>query len=277
MPEESGTIPIITNPTLDGGPAPETYSLPATAVITLQGLGHYDTKIKEWAGRRTVISSAAPTSGTVGSVKQLYVHESPEEGGDNILYICTNVEYGDTSEDPNIYTWKQITIDVIDTDHIADGAITASKIENGAINSAAIATGAISTADMLGSAFKIDTAHIESNAISGDVIANGAITATKISAGAISTVDMLGSAFKIDSGHIGVGAIQSTNISDGAVTGSAIGSAAIVANHLNNNCVLTTKISDGQITSAKCTGLIPMVVTFASGTGTATATYYIFG
>jgi len=72
---------------------------------------------------------------------------------------------------------------LIDTNHIANNAVTSSKIQNGEVKAADIANNAITTEKISASA--IETIDIADDSVTSDKIKDGSITAADLSPGAI--------------------------------------------------------------------------------------------
>jgi hypothetical protein len=114
---------------------------------------------------------------------------------------------------------------IVDTDRIADLAITTPKIDNLAVTEAKINTGAVTEA-------KINT-----GAVTAGKIGSNAVTEAKINTGAV-TVNKIGS-----------NAVTEAKINTGAVTVNKIGSNAVTNVKIANDAITANKI-DSTITIA---------------------------
>ena len=126
---------------------------------------------------------------------------------------------------------------------IAEGAVTSGKIRDGAVTNVKIAEGAV-TSDKISS---IKTGNIENGAVTNEKIANDTITSDKIRDGAVT-----GAKLAKDSviTNIADEAIKTEKLADKAVTSDKIADEAITGAKLAKDSVITN-IAEGAITSGK--------------------------
>ena len=116
---------------------------------------------------------------------------------------------------------------VVNTSHIADGAITRVKIADGAITTAKIVDGAVTGAKIADGA--ITTGRIATSAVTAGRIATGAVTTFKIEDSAVIGVKIAAGA--VTAGKIAAGAVTEAKIADGAVTSSKVSSSSNMFMH----------------------------------------------
>ncbi len=134
----------------------------------------------------------------------------------------------------------------VQTDMIADAAITAAKIAPGAITFSAndLAAGSI-TANLLATDSVI-TAKIQDGAVTNAKIANRAgnsvMGRAANTAGAVAdiTASTSGHALRFDGTNVGFGTIPEAGIADGAITTNKIGDGQVTGAKLENNLVFNT-------------------------------------
>jgi hypothetical protein len=155
----------------------------------------------------------------------------------------------------------------VETDDLADAAVTAMKIATGAVTATRIADGSVTGSKISASAVTgdkiadgaIDTADLANGAVTGAKIAVGAITSATIMDGSVTEADLAANAVTAtriaDGSVIGskifTSAVTVTKIQDGAVAGSKIAPAAVTEAKLANGAVTSTKIANGAVTAAK--------------------------
>ena len=161
---------------------------------------------------------------------------------------------------------ENIADDAITGPKIVDGAIVSVKLADGSVTSAKILDGSIAAVDLVdGSVTSIkivDGAIVESKiadgAVTGDKIADGAVTGDKIANSSISSV------------KVADGAIVTAKLSDGAVTSAKILDGTVVAQDLEDGAIITIKVADGAITTEKIAD--GAVTTSKIGNGAVTST-----
>ena len=133
----------------------------------------------------------------------------------------------------------------VTTAKIADGAVTEAKIgglavttvkiANDAVQGSKIADGHVSTSKLQ----DYDPANVNPTGVTTAKLANGAVTNAKLGAGAVSTDKILNS--NVTQAKIANDAINSDKIADDAVNNE----------HIRNNAVQTAQINDNAVTNAK--------------------------
>ena len=148
---------------------------------------------------------------------------------------------------------------IVDSKHIANGAITTGKIADSAILTGKIADGAISTVASRGSVMSskladnsVYTQHIYSNSVTTDKIAGSAITTDKIVDGAVTAAKLAGSA--VTAAKLADGAVTAAKLADGAVTAAKLAGSAVTTNKIAGSAVTTDKIAGRAITTDKIAG-----------------------
>jgi hypothetical protein len=135
----------------------------------------------------------------------------------------------------------------LDTQNIADKAITTPKIGDSAIVTAKLADGTVTSAKIMDGT--ITTLDLIDGAIVTMKIADGAVTASKIADGAVTTDKIADNA--LTTLKIADGAIVTAKLSDGTVTSAKILDGEITAQDLADGSVISVKIADGAITTSK--------------------------
>jgi hypothetical protein len=125
----------------------------------------------------------------------------------------------------------------LETQNIADAAVTASKIDEGAIVTVKLADGSVTSAKILDGS--ITTVDLMDGSITSIKVANGTITNAKLAEEAVTT------------NKIADGAIVTAKLADGAVTSAKIVNGAIIAEDLADGSVIAVKIKDGAVTTNK--------------------------
>lgn len=162
----------------------------------------------------------------------------------------------------------------IQTQHLADSAVTTAKLANNSVTGDKITAGSISglkitdnsiTSDKLADS-NVSTAKIADGAITGaklaaglinsaSLITDGIITGAKLVAGTIGTSLLDASAVTTD--KLSTGSVVTTKLADSAVTSAKIVDGAISAAKMTTDSIGTTSIIAGAVTGAKiATGAI---------------------
>ena len=213
----------------------------------------------------TRISSSVNTNAPTNSVFAAIVGRNPIDG-DIVLVTYTGatpntqVAYqrinGAWVAQSNIISGDVITPESVDTDQIADGAVTENKIPSQAITNAKIAIDAIQGAVIAAGAIveaklgvdAVTSAKIADNAVLTAAIAADAVTTVNIANGAITTALIAENA--VTSAVIAAGAITSTELGVDAVTSAKIADNAVTAAQIGADAVTTAKIADDAVTNA---------------------------
>ena len=178
------------------------------------------------------------------------------------------------TEAPNILLPR-----TVDTDQIADEAVTATQITAGTITANEIAAGTITATEL--SAGSVTTDKLAANAVTAEKIASHTITANEIAAGTITateieadtiTADQIAAeaittselaANSVTSAKIAAGTIVSGDIAGGTITGGNIASGTITGANLVANTITTSELDANAIDGMTITGAL--IRTSASG------------
>ena len=136
---------------------------------------------------------------------------------------------------------------VVDTEHIASGAVTSDKIASGAVTRDKIADDAV-TEDKL-SSMSVTADKLSSMSVTADKIADDAVTADKIADNAIATITS--SSGLVMSSKLADNSVYAQHISDGAVTANKFSNKSVTAAKIADNAVTANKIADGAVTKKK--------------------------
>ena len=135
----------------------------------------------------------------------------------------------------------------LETQNIADGAVTASKIDEGAIVTVKLADGSVTSAKILDGS--ITTVDLMDGSITSIKVANGTITNTKLAERAVTSEKIADDS--ITSLKVADGAIVTAKLADGSVTSAKIVNGAIIAEDLADGSIIAVKIEDGAVTTNK--------------------------
>ena len=138
-----------------------------------------------------------------------------------------------------------LTIDIITTDNIADGAVTNKKLADKAVTSDKIADEAIISDKIRDGA--VTNGKIAEGAVTSGKIRDGAVTNGKIAEGAV-TSDKISS---IKTGNIENGAVTNEKLAVDSVTNDKIADEAIISDKIRDGAVTNGKIAEGAVTSDK--------------------------
>lgn len=146
---------------------------------------------------------------------------------------------------------------VVDTDAIADQAVTGAKIASNSISSAKLQTGSVTGSKLADGA--VVEAKLGTGAVATDKLADDAVTTEKIYPLAVTENEISDSAVtegKIESGavtaaKIGALAVTEAKIAAEAVTAGKIGPLAVTEAKIGAGAVTETKIGAGAVTEAK--------------------------
>jgi len=175
---------------------------------------------------------------TIGNTAQIYVTATSVTDGTNTFPQYAPPTYtGDISISTSGVT--AVLNDVIDTQHIADNAVTVAQILNSSINEDKIAANAVNTSHV--SAGSITANEILAGEIGANHIAANAITAGQIAAGTITSTE-------IQANTIGAGQIAANSITASQIASNTITSDQIAANSITSGTLTIT--GTGAITPA---------------------------
>jgi len=177
---------------------------------------------------------------------------------------------------------QNIADDAITAPKIGDEAVVTIKLADGAVTSAKILDGSITAVDLMdGSVTAIKIADgaviatkIAEGAVTGDKIANGSITELKIAEGAIITAKLSDGA--VTSAKILDGSVTAQDLEDGAIITVKVADGAITTEKIADGAVTTPKIEDGSVTSTKLgAGAIPYFATYNMSLASTNSTSFV--
>ena len=177
---------------------------------------------------------------------------------------------------------QNIADDAITAPKIGDGAVVTVKLADGSVTSAKILDGSITAVDLMdGSVTAIKIADgaviatkIAEGAVTGDKIANGSITELKIAEGAIITAKLSDGA--VTSAKILDGSVTAQDLEDGAIITVKVADGAITTEKIADGAVTTPKIEDGSVTSTKLgAGAIPYFATYNMSLASTNSTSFV--
>ena len=139
--------------------------------------------------------------------------------------------------------WTKIPVSLpqsgsIQTQHLADSAVTTSKLANNSVTGEKIADDSISGLKITDNS--ITSTKLADGNVTGAKISDGAITSAKLADGAISSAALIAN-----------GVITGAKLVAGSVTESILGDAAVVTAKIANLGVTTVKIEDSAVTAVK--------------------------
>ncbi|MCE7989156.1 MAG: hypothetical protein DYG89_49005 [Caldilinea sp. CFX5] len=140
-----------------------------------------------------------------------------------------------------------LAADLVNTDQLRDGAVSAAKLQAGAVGAAALANDAVTGAKVANNA--VATAKLQDSSVTTTKLADGAITASKVQVGSIDDRALANGA--VTTLKVADRAITTTKLANEAVTSAHLQNGAITETALANNAVTTPKIQDSAINSAK--------------------------
>jgi phage minor structural protein len=144
---------------------------------------------------------------------------------------------------------------------LADGSVTTDKISNSAVNNAKLANLAVDAAKLQNGI--IDNTKLADLAVTAQKLADGSITTPKVADGAVNTAKIADAAITsakisnlaVGSAAIADGAIITAKIANLAVGNAAIQDGAITNAKIGSTAVDTAQIKDAAVTSAKIANL----------------------
>lgn len=162
--------------------------------------------------------------------------------------------------------YVQMRASKVDTNQIADGAITAAKLADGAIGGAQLADGTVTAAKLAD--LSVTTAKIASGAVTTERLAYGAVTYDRIAKEAVTTEKIADQGVQginiypnaVTTDKIAKGGINALCIAKEAVTTEKIAGRAVTTDRLAMYAVTTEKIADKGVTNYN---LAPACVTEA--------------
>jgi len=181
-----------------------------------------------------------------------------------MYWVTPNVYWNNGSANCYCFWFDNFEVrKIIDSVHIANGAVVAATVAADAIIACHLCTGAV-TADAICAnavtsvaicANSIQSGHICANAVTAGAICTNAIISTKICAGAVLAAAIAADA--IIACHICAGAVTADAICANAVTAAAICANAVTSAHICANAVTAGAICANAITSTKiCAGAV---------------------
>jgi hypothetical protein len=156
-------------------------------------------------------------------------------------------------------TGPKISDEAIVTVKLADGSVTSAKILDGSIAAVDLVDGSITSIKIVDGAI-VET-KIADGAVTDGKIANGSITSVKVAEGAIVTVKLADGS--VTSAKILDGAITAVDLEDEAIVTVKVADGAITAEKIADGAVTTSKIGDGAVSNTKlAAGAIPYFATY---------------
>ncbi|UOF02478.1 autotransporter outer membrane beta-barrel domain-containing protein [Bdellovibrio reynosensis] len=167
----------------------------------------------------------------------------------NIVTSSAGIQTNDLADEA--ITEEKISDEAITSDKIMTSAVTNSKIADGAITFNKIANGAVSTIKIVDSA--ITTAKILDGTINTVDLANNAITTVKILDSNVTTSKIADQ--NVTTAKIADSNVTTSKIADSNVTTSKIADSNVTTNKLADLNVTTGKLADEAVTTAKIADL----------------------
>ncbi|MEZ6014136.1 MAG: VCBS repeat-containing protein [Planctomycetota bacterium] len=125
----------------------------------------------------------------------------------------------------------------VDTNALANGAVSAAKLAPGAIGALALSAGSVTSNAILDGT--IGSADLGAGAVSGSKLQDSAVNSLKILDSSILSVDLA------------PGAVNSLTILDGSVTGADLAPGSVGSAAIQNGSITAADIADGSITAAE--------------------------
>lgn len=180
--------------------------------------------------------------------------------GDVLLFVNEGGVVRNMLSDTNASMPRVVATNSIDTDSLADNAVTRDQIKGGEVVAGKLGTGAINNNNLFTTKL-ITGASVADKAIAADQIAELAITTAKVADGAISkTSQMTGKIITntimvdktVGTGQIADLAIDTTKVKDGAISKSSqIVNKVVDASNLVNGAVGSLALGAGAVDAAK--------------------------
>ena len=133
---------------------------------------------------------------------------------------------------------SKITDGSLISSKIADSNVTTAKLADGAVTGAKLAGGVINAASLIADGI-ITGAKLASGAIIESAIGTESVTETKIGAGAVTTTKLADNSVTVN------------KLADGSVSSGKLAVDSIYNQHIAGGAVTTAKISDGSVTTEK--------------------------
>jgi hypothetical protein len=186
----------------------------------------------------------AKTTGTLiyNSTDQRFLDLNTVNGD---LYLYVNRSPGKN--------WTKIPISLpqssnIQTQYIANSAITRAKLSDGSVTGDKVVDGTITGAKLVDSS--VTTAKISDGSITSVKLADGSVSGTKLALGAITSAGVIADGI-ITGAKLVAGSIGTSLLDTGSVTTDKLASGSVTADKLADSSVVASKIADGAITGAK--------------------------
>jgi len=136
----------------------------------------------------------------------------------------------------------------IDTQHLANSAITSAKLADDSVTGAKVANTSITGAKFTDNS--ITTEKIADGSVTAAKLADGSITGSKLADGAISSATMIADGI-ITGAKLAIGSIGTSLLDASAVTMDKLASGAVTMDKLADSSIGTSEIVDGSITATK--------------------------
>ena len=189
----------------------------------------------------------AKTTGTVAYniVDSQYLTSGDLSAVNGDLYLFVNRGPGKN--------WTKVPVSLpmsgsIQTQHLADSAVSTAKLANNSVTGYKIAAGSISGLKITDNSITSD--KIAEQNVSTAKIADAAITSAKLASGAINSAALIVDG-TITGAKLVAGTIGATLLDASAVTIDKLATGSVVTSKLADSAVTTTKIADGSISAAK--------------------------
>ena len=142
----------------------------------------------------------------------------------------------------------KITDNSIISSKIADANITTAKLSDGAVTGAKLAGGAIDNAVLIADGI-ITGAKLASGAIIESAIGEESVTESKIGAGAVNTAKLADNSVTVD--KLVNGSVNSDKLAIDSILNQHIAGGAVTNSKISDNSITEDKIANGAVTSAK--------------------------
>ena len=189
----------------------------------------------------------AKTTGTVAYniVDSQYLTSGDLSAVNGDLYLFVNRGPGKN--------WTKVPVSLpmsgsIQTQHLADSAISTAKLANNSVTGDKIAAGSISGLKITDNSITSD--KIAEHNVSTAKIADAAITSAKLASGVINSAALIADG-TITGAKLVAGTIGATLLDASAVTIDKLATGSVVTSKLADSAVTTVKIADGSISAAK--------------------------
>jgi hypothetical protein len=149
--------------------------------------------------------------------------------------------------------WTKVPVSLpktgsIQTQHLADSAVSTAKLANNSVTGDKITTGSISGLKITDNSITSD--KIADSNVSTAKIADGAITGAKLASGVINSATLIADGI-ITGAKLVTGTISATLLDASAVTVDKLATGAVITAKLADSAVTAAKIADGTVSASK--------------------------